>query len=134
REEDPPGHSSEILERGSAPLLAVACSCEDRRTRTTEEGAPHERPSRPPRRRADPAAVPLALARQVVPADPPHPDPDLPLDRVHPDDDRRLLRDALHGPLPARHLRLQPRRTPLDVARRLLQLQRACHRPLSAVL
>ena len=33
---------------------------------------------------------------------------------------RRVLRDPLHRPLPARHLRLQRRRAALDVARRLL--------------
>src|SRR5207244_2565812 len=79
----------------------------------------HEPPSGAHRRRADPAAVPLALARQVVPADPALPDPYPALDRVHPDDDRRLLRACLHRPLPARHLRLQPRRPALDMARLL---------------
>ena len=36
---------------------------------------------------------------------------------------RRVLRDPLHRPLPARHLRLQRRRAALDVAGRLLLLQ-----------
>ena len=47
---------------------------------------------------------------------------------------RRVLRDPLHGPLPARALRLQRRRAALDLARRLLLLRRAGHRPLPAVL
>ena len=41
----------------------------------------------------------------------------------------RLLRDPLHRPLPAGTVRLQRRRPALVVARRLLQLQRARHRP-----
>ena len=48
-------------------------------------------------------------------------------------DVRCLLRAALHRPLPARHLRLQRRRPALDVASRVLRLQRARHRPLPAV-
>src|SRR5215831_4598420 len=89
---------------------------------------------RPPRRPTLAAALPLALARQVVPADPAHPDPGLPLARIHPHDDRRILRAALHRPISARDLRLQPRRAALDVARRVLQLQRARDRPLPTVL
>ena len=45
----------------------------------------------------------------------------------------RLLRDPLHRPLPAGAVRLQRRRPSLDLARRLLQLQRARHRPVPAV-
>ena len=37
----------------------------------------------------------------------------------------RVLRDPLHGPLPAVALRLQRRRPALDVARRLLLVRRA---------
>ena len=46
---------------------------------------------------------------------------------------RRVLRDPVHGPVPAVDLRLQRRRPALDVARRLLHLRRARDRPLSAV-
>ena len=46
---------------------------------------------------------------------------------------RRVLHRALHRPLPAQPLRLQPRRAPLDVARRVLRLRRERHGPLSAV-
>ena len=45
----------------------------------------------------------------------------------------RVLRDPVHRPLPARDLRLQRRCAALDLARRLLLLQRARHRPLPAV-
>ena len=41
----------------------------------------------------------------------------VPLDRALGADHRRVLRHPLHRPLPARDLRLQPRRAPLDVAR-----------------
>ncbi len=47
--------------------------------------------------------------------------------------DRRVLRDPLHGPLPARDLRLQRRRAALDVARRLLLVLGAGDRPLPAL-
>ena len=49
-------------------------------------------------------------------------------------DDRRLLRDPRHRPLPARDLRLQRRRDAVDLARRLLRDERDRHRPLPAVL
>src|SRR5262249_40959134 len=72
----------------------------------------------PPGRPAEFPAFPLALACQVVLADPAHPDPGLPLACVHPHDNRDVLRAPLHRPLPTRDLRLQPRRSTLDVARR----------------
>ena len=46
---------------------------------------------------------------------------------------RRVLRDPVHRPLPARPLRLQRRRAALDVARGVLRVRRPRHRPLSAV-
>ena len=42
----------------------------------------------------------------------------------------RLLRHPLHRPLPARHLRVQSRRPTLELARALLLLRGARHRPL----
>ena len=78
-------------------------------------------------------AVSLALARQVVAADPALDLPRLALDRVAALDRGCVLRGALHWPLSARALQLQPRGAALDVACRVLQLQRARYRPLSAV-
>ena len=47
--------------------------------------------------------------------------------------DRRLVRDPVHGPLPARHLRLRRGRDPLAQPRRRLRLHPG-HGPLSPVL
>ena len=46
--------------------------------------------------------------------------------------DRRVVRDPLHGPLPARHLRLRRGRDPLAQPRRRLRVDPR-HRPLPAV-
>src|SRR6478672_1142202 len=72
--------------------------------------------SRPAGRGADRAALALALARQVAPPDPALHLPYLPLAYARPCRDRRLLRSPLHRPLPARALRLECRRSALDVA------------------
>src|SRR3954469_17317445 len=112
------------------PPAPRAIWCADLRLRRSRNG----RLSGARRGRAFTAAFPLALARQVVPADPAHLDPPFPLARVPAPDERPLFRAPLHRPLPARDLRLQPRRAALDVARRVLQLQRARDRPLPAVL
>src|SRR5207237_7543926 len=85
--------------------------------RTPKKERHHERLPRPPRRRPDATAFALALARQVVVTDSAHRLPDLPLDRLRARDDRRVLRDPLHRPLPAGALRLQRRRPALDLAR-----------------
>ena len=89
--------------------------------------------SAPTHRRALAAAQPRALARQVAAGDPALHRARLPLDRVRRRERGRLLRDPLHRPLPAGAVRLQRRRPALVVARRLLQLQRARHRPVPAV-
>src|ERR1051326_7373990 len=89
-----------------------------------------EAPRPPPRG----AAEPLEVAGEVVPRDPALPGVVLPLDRVRAAYDRRVLRDRLHRPLPATHLRVQRRRDALDVARLVLLDDGARQRPLSAVL
>ena len=66
------------------------------------------------------AAEPLEVAGQVVPRDPALHRARVPLDRVRAADDRRVLRDPVHRPLSARHVRVQRRRDALDVARLLL--------------
>src|SRR5215210_837948 len=79
------------------------------------------------------APQPLAVARQVVPADPALHRALLPVVRVRRGDRRRVLRDPVHGAPPARDIRLQGRRDALVLARRVLLLQRAGHGSLSAV-
>ena len=91
---------------------------------------------RVPGRRRGPArraAQPLALAREVAAGDPALHRARDPLVRVLRPHGDRVLRDPLHRPLPARDLRVQRRRPALDVARGLLLLQRARHRPLPAL-
>ena len=89
--------------------------------------------SSPHRGTADSRAEPLALAREVDPRDPALHPARAPLADAARADDRRVLRDPLHRPLPARDLRLQRRRSSLDVAGGVLLLRRARHRSLSAV-
>ena len=55
------------------------------------------------------------------------------MDRLRRAERRRVLRDPLHRPLPARDLRLQRRRAALVVAVRVLLVRRAGHRPLPAL-
>ena len=86
------------------------------------------------RGRASAGCQPLALARQVAPRHPALHRARVPLDRVLDPDARRGLRDPLHGPLPARDLRLQRRRPALDVARLVLLVLGERHRSLPAVL
>src|SRR5437868_11543126 len=70
-------------------------------------------------RRALAAAQPRALAGQVAAGDPALRRPLLPLDRLRGSQRARLLRDPLHRPLPEGVVRLQRRRPPLVMARRL---------------
>ena len=49
------------------------------------------------------------------------------------DDRRRMVCDPLHGTLSPQPVRLQRRRAALDLARRLLLLQRPRHRPVPPV-
>jgi hypothetical protein len=59
--------------------------------------------------------------------------PRVPLDPIRRRKRCRVLRCPLHRPLPARLVRVQRRRAPLDLASRLLQLQRARHRQVPAL-
>ena len=81
----------------------------------------------------DAEAQPLPPARQVAPDPAARARAGRPLDRLLRPDRRRRRGDPLHGALPAGDLRLQRRRAPLDVARRLLRVRRARHRPLPAL-
>ena len=82
---------------------------------------------------ARPPAQPLAVARQMAAGDPARHRARVPVDRLPRAVAGRVRRDPVHRPLPARDLRLQRRRAALDLARGLLLLQRARHRPLPAV-
>ena len=73
------------------------------------------------------------MAREVVPRDPALHRACVPLAHALRSDGGRVLCDPLHRALSPRHLRLQPRCAALDVARRLLLVRRARHRPLPAV-
>ena len=89
--------------------------------------------SRPSGGRARPERRPLALAREVGARDPALHRARVPLAHAARADRDRVLRDPLHGPLPARDLRLQPRGHALDVAGRLLLVRGARHGPLPAL-
>ena len=107
-----------------------------RLTRATERFCNGNQPiplSAATHRRALAAAQPRALAGQVAAGDPALHRALLPLDRLRRRERDRVLRDPVHRPLPAGAVRLQRRRPALVLARRLLQLQRARHRPLPAV-
>src|SRR5579863_2804426 len=70
----------------------------------------------PRRRRARPAAVPVAVAGEMVPGYPPLRRPGLLVARLRRAERGRVLRDRVHRPVPAGDLRLQRRRAPLDLA------------------
>src|SRR5690606_34021721 len=75
-----------------------------------------------------------AVADQVVAGHPAPLPPLLPVAGVLRAERGRVLRDPLHRPLPAHHLRLQRRRHAVELAGQLLLLRGARHRPLPAVL
>src|SRR3954454_935407 len=79
------------------------------------------------------APVALAVAGEVGPAHPARPGADSAVDRVRGAVGGRVLRDPVHRPVPAAAVRVQPRCDALDLAGQLLRLQRAGHRPVSAV-
>ena len=105
---------------GAAPTPAVAAR---------HGGAVSARPHRPAR----PFAQPRVVARQVAARHPPLHRARLPVDRLRHRDGDRLLRHRVHRPLPAGAVRLQRRRAAVELAGRLLLLQRAGHRPLPAL-
>ena len=139
-----PGSRSSSSRAGPRKAWTPAASRDTHRHRSSSYARPcrgsERRPdvrrpviSRPRRGQARGRAEPLALARQVAARDPALRRARVPLDRVLPAQRGRVLRDPVHGPLPAVALRLQRRRPSLDVARRLLHVRRARDRPLSAV-
>ncbi len=73
------------------------------------------------------------MGREVAPGDPALHRARVPLAHAPRVDGDRLLRDPLHRALPTGHLRLQPRRAPLDLAGRLLLVRSTRHRSLPAV-
>ena len=87
----------------------------------------------PARGRAPARSEPLAVGREVAARDPALRRARVPVAHLPRAHDRRVLRDPVHGPLPARDLRLQPGRAPLDVACRVLLVRRARDRPVPAL-
>src|SRR5919108_3495508 len=75
----------------------------------------------------------VALAREVAAPPAARDRPCLSLARLRLCRRDPVLRRAIHGAIPAPALRLQPRRSSLDVARRLPRVRRARDRPVPAV-
>ena len=88
---------------------------------------------RPPPRLPRPEPVTVDVAREVVPGHPALHRPVHPLVRLRSGHDRGVVRDPVHGALPALAVQFQCRRDPLELACGLLRLQRDRHGRLSAL-